>query len=79
MLKAASDLTSRPRECQRPNDGEHRLRIQTRDASDLKLHNGTEATDKGPVCVLSGPAGVKLYPTPSSEASAQCEYKASGI
>lgn len=78
MVNAVSDLTSRPSECQRPIDGEHRLRIQTRDASDSELCNGTETTDKGPVYVLPGPAGVKFYPTLSSEASAQCEHKDSG-
>ncbi len=28
--------------------------------------------------MLSGPARVKLYPTPSSQACAQCEYEDSG-
>lgn len=78
MLKVVSDLTSRPRECQRPNDGEHRLRIPTRDASDSKLCNSTGVADRGTVCALSGAAGVKFYPTAASEASAQLEYKASG-
>lgn len=64
--------------CERPIDGEHRLRIQTRHASDSGACNGTEAGDKELVYVLSGPAGVKFYPTLSSQACAQCEYEDSG-
>lgn len=33
---------------------------------------------KGPVYVVSGPAGVWLYPTLSSQACAQSEYRDSG-
>lgn len=68
LVKAALDLKSSPCECERPIDGEHSLGIQTRDASDSRAWDGTGAADKGPVYVLSGPAGVKIYPTLSSQA-----------
>lgn len=74
-LKAASDLTSRPCGCERAIDGEHCLRIQTSDVSDSELCNCAEAADKGLVCALAGPAGVKLYPTLSAQAY---EYRDSG-
>lgn len=51
------------------------FRIQTRDACDSRARTGTGATDKGPVYVLSGPAGGEIYPTASSRACAQCEWK----
>lgn len=78
LLKAALDLTSSPCECERPIDGEHSLGVQTRDASDSAACDGAEAADKEPVYVLSGPARVKLYPSPSSQACAYCEYEDSG-
>lgn len=49
-----------------PVDGKQSLRIQTRHASASGVCDGWGVADTGTVCVLSGPARVKLYLTSSS-------------